>query len=416
MKSNNTFSVDFIVRKSKYEKQIAYLFARITVNGTSREISLKQKMNEGDWDSRKEQIRGKRTDVQAMNNFIDKVRFMLTEIYRGLVDKGNPFTVDHIKDIYLGRQSPKETDFRGIIELFQYHNDTQKHLLAAGTMKNYHTTLTYLERFIIALFTKKDFPLDKLDYAFIEQFEYFIRNTPIKSHDRCEGNGVYKHMERLCKVVGLGRRLKWMNTNPFMDYRKHPTKPQRKALDIKELGKIVSQEFTDSQIAYIQDLFLFSCYTGLAYADVTTLKTSNLYRSNDGNLWLDKYREKSSELSLVPLLTDAINILNRYWDGNSTPDRIIFPYVSNQEVNRNLKIIRATCGISKEITFHIARHTFATTVTLKNGVPIETVSKMLGHTKLSTTQIYAKVDEEKIAKDMASVQDLLDKAIKIIWP
>lgn len=279
-------------------------------------------------------------------------------------------------------------------------------------MKNYYTTLAYLERFIIARFTKKDFPLDKLDYAFIEQFEYFIRNTPIKSHDRCEGNGVYKHMERLCKVVGLGRRLKRMNTNPFMDYRKHPTKPQRKALDIKELGKIESQEFTDSQIAYIQDLFLFSCYTGLAYADITTLKTSNLYRSNDGKLLLDKYREKSSELSLVPLLTDAINILNRYWNGNSMPERIISPYVSNQEVNRNLKILRATCGISKEITFHIARHTFATTVTLKNGVPIETVSKMLGHTKLSTTQIYAKVDEEKIAENMALVQDRLDKSRK----
>ncbi len=132
MKSNNTFSVDFIVRKSRYEKQIAYLFARITVNGISREISLKQKMNEGDWDSHKEQIRGKRTDVQAMNNFIDNVRFMLTEIYRDLVDKGTPFSVDQIKDTYLGRQSPKETDCRGIIELFQYHNDTQKHLLAAG--------------------------------------------------------------------------------------------------------------------------------------------------------------------------------------------------------------------------------------------------------------------------------------------
>ena len=393
---------------------MAFLFARITVNGETREISLKQKIHSFDWDSKKEQLRNKTPEAQRLNSFIEKVRFLITEKYRDLIDQGEPFTVDNVKDLYFSGQVRKHSS-HSLLELFSYHNEHNESILAHGTMKNYYTTLAYLNKFISKYYGTDDLPLSKIDYSFIERFERFVRTEPIKSYDPCRGNGVYKHMERLSKVLTIGRKLRWMKENPFMDYTKHMVKPQRKFLDITELERIEQQIFYDPKINYVKDLFLFSCYTGLAYVDVSQLRPADFYRSNDGKLWMDKYRQKSKELSAVPLLDNAIAVIERYWNGSVVDtDKTIFPFISNQEVNRNLKIIRAACGISKEVTFHIARHTFATTVTLKNGVPIETVSKMLGHTKLSTTQIYAKVDEDKIANDMNLAQlKLNERKIKI---
>lgn len=166
----------------------------------------------------------------------------------------------------------------------------------------------------------------------------------------------------------------------------------------EELDRLANKIFAMKRLEVIRDLFLFSCYTGLAYIDLKHLSADMLRRWPDGNLWIDTKRQKTDVPVHVRLLDVPIRLIEKY-DGTAK-DGLLFPVPSNQKVNSYLKETTSVCGIDKDLTFHMARHTFATTVTLANGVPIETVSKMLGHTNIQTTQIYARVIDTKINNDM----------------
>ncbi|MDH7459684.1 site-specific integrase [Chitinophagaceae bacterium 26-R-25] len=407
MRAEHSFSVDFIVRVDKNATEKANVFARITVDGTIREISIKQKVNLDEWDSKKEQLKGNSNNVKETNRYISSVRFLITEKYRMLRDKDLTVTADTVKDAYLEKQTRTKSGHT-LNELISYHYKIYADQLEEGTMKNYRTTAEYLKQFLKQELRKEDIYLIELDYQFLTNVEYFIRHRPIKKHDPCEGNGVYKHLERIKKMIRWAKKLGWIGSNPFEDYELKFKKTKRKKLHIDELISIENQSFGNSKLEFVKDLFVFSCYTGLAYADVIKLSEKDFYVSNDGKRWLTTYRKKSDELSPVPLLEIACEIIDRYKClPASISNGTVFPKTSNQEVNRNLKIIAEICGIKKELTFHIARHTFGTTVTLKNNVPIETVSKMLGHSKLTTTLIYAEVDEEKIEEDMLEVENRL---------
>lgn len=180
-------------------------------------------------------------------------------------------------------------------------------------------------------------------------------------------------------------------------------------MQTSELAAIEEHDFDNPMLQKVKDLFVFSCYTGLAYIDVTELKPDHIVTNIDGTKWVKTSRAKTERSVIVPLLKPALLILEKYMGQREAQIcETIFPWISNQEVNRSLKIIAEVCNIKKHLTFHLARHTFATTVTLMNGVPIETISKMLGHTKLSTTMIYAKVKQSKIGLDMQLLQNKLD--------
>jgi site-specific recombinase XerD len=219
-----------------------------------------------------------------------------------------------------------------------------------------------------------------------------------------------KHLERFKKMVKWSRQLNWIAVDPFSDYKLALKRYRRVKLDIHELERIESSHYENPILSYVKDLFLFSCYTGLAYADVMALKQVHFDYDREGKAILKIYREKSNELSSVPVLNIALQLMNKYKEHPQAKlNGTIFPQISNQDLNRNLKIMAEVCGINKYMSFHLARHTFATVVTLKNGVPIETVSKMLGHTKISTTEIYAEVDDEKIMADMSEVENRINK-------
>ena len=326
-----------------------------------------------------------------------------------LEEKQCAITATAIKEAYLGIHKIQSSGHT-VIDLLKYHAKIASGNLEPGTLKNYVTTEEYISRFIKVRFNKEDVLLRELDFEFITELEYYIRNNPIKKHDPCLGNGVMKHLERFKKMVKWGRQLKWLSTNPFEDYKLALKRYKRKKLDIDELERIENKHFDNPKLSYVKDLFLFSCYTGLAYADAMALKPDHLEYDNDGKSMLKIYREKSDELSSVPVLNVAIQLIEKYKDHpKKLSDGTVFPSISNQDLNRNLKIIAEVCGITKYMSFHLARHTFATVVTLKNGVPIETVSKMLGHTKISTTEIYAEVDDEKIMEDMSEVESRMKK-------
>src|SRR5690606_9152173 len=242
---------------------------------------------------------------------------------------------------------------------------------------------------------------------------------PTDHHKGMANNGVMKHLERFRKMVRLGVKLGWMEKNPFELYKLKMQKVERDFLTSEELSKIENKEFSVQRIQYAKDLFVFSCYTGIAYIDVMQLTPDNIFLGTDGNRWIKTMREKTDTSVNVPILPKAAAIIEKYKNNPRAIARgTLFPVISNQKLNSYLKEVADLCGIKKHLTFHLARHTFATSVTLSNGVPIETVSKMRGHTTIRTTQIYAKVVEQKVSQDMANLRNPLEEnqhvAVKIL--
>ncbi len=214
-----------------------------------------------------------------------------------------------------------------------------------------------------------------------------------------------KHIERLRKMVSLAFKMEWLDKDPFIKFEAKYEKKERGFLTLEELQSIENKVFMIQRLQLIKDLFVFSCYTGLSYGDVMNLTTDNICKGIDGKQWIYSKREKTNVPVKIPILSKALDIIKKY---ESHPNRInkqtLFPTISNQKLNSYLKEIADVCSIQKNLTFYIARHTFATTVTLSNGVPIETVSKLLGHSKITTTQIYAKVIERKVSEDMERLE------------
>jgi len=402
MTKKHTFSIDAILRRTKYDPAKGSVYMRVTVDGHHVEISTKEMMVFSRWSSSTETITGRSIAVQASNEHLDNIRFKIREHYRQLMYDGISVTAQLIKDAYLGIQLKPNGHTLG--ELIEFHKKIQEPKLKKGTVKNYAATEAYIRNFLISKFKTSDRYLFEIDYEFIVEFEHYIPNNPLKRHDPCEGNGIAKHIERLKKMISWAKTLSWMTSNPFDGFVATRNKAKRKKLLLHELVAIEKLDLFHPSVVYIRDLFIFSCYTGLAYADVMALKSEHI-ECEKGIAILLIHRQKSEELSAVPLFETAQKIIDKYaTDPRAVKAGRIFPPVSNQEVNRCIKIFAAAAGIQKPVTFHSARHTFATTVTLKSGVPIESVSAMLGHKKITTTQIYAQVDEEKLREDMHGVE------------
>jgi integrase-like protein/Arm domain-containing DNA-binding protein len=260
MKANNSFAIDFIIRISKYDKYSALIFARITVNGNRKEISLKENINTKDRDSSREIVKGRTEEIKSINAHINDVRFRIKEKYRMLQEKDCILAVQARKDAYLGNhaiQKGKHT----LCELIKFHFKIEGEKLRAGTIKNYYATEEYLKRFTKSKFDADDITLDKINYQFITELEFFIRNNPLKKYDPCEGNGVMKHLERFKKMIKWARQLQWITTDPLADFHLNLKRYKRPKLTIDELLKIEKQGFSTTGLVYVKDLFLFSCYT-----------------------------------------------------------------------------------------------------------------------------------------------------------
>jgi site-specific recombinase XerD len=281
-----------------------------------------------------------------------------------------------------------------------------KDKLADGTMKNYYTTQKYIAKFLKDKYHRNDISLAELNYKFILDFETFLSKHQPKDHQKpLHNNGIMKHIERLCKMVNMAVTMDWLTKDPFAKYKQHFDKVERFYLTKEELSAIEKKKFTIERLQVVKDLFLFSCYTGLAYIDTMNLTAGNIVKGIDGNDWLITSRQKTDTDVRIPLLPQAEELIKKYQDHPKAVNHgTLFPVISNQKTNAYLKEIADLCNINKAITFHIARHTFATTVTLSNGVPIESVSKMLGHTTIRSTQVYAKVVEQKLSEDMQNLK------------
>ncbi|WP_321346089.1 site-specific integrase [uncultured Draconibacterium sp.] len=410
MKTSHTFGVQFITRINKHERSIGKVYARITVDKARVEISLKKSIPLNDWNKGKGCAKGSNPNAKLLNTYLGQVQARLTECYRELQLKNELITPLLIKQHFWGDDPNKHT----LKELIDYHDYSQFSKLSNGTIRNYGVTRRYIFAFLEKKLLTSDIYLSKIDFKFISDFDFFLRTVkPEDSNQPMGNNGLMKHMQRLRKILKLGIRLEWMQKNPFDAYELRFEKTERGFLTSLELEIIEKKKIKSERLEYIRDLFVFSCYTGLSYIDAINLPLSAMTIGIDGQIWISTHREKTKTPLKIPILPKALEIIEKYkTDPRSINRGKIFPLISNQKVNSFLKEIAVVCGLEKRLTFHLARHTFATTITLSNGVPIETVSKLLGHRSIATTQIYAKVLENKISDDMSRLKEKLSNNSK----
>lgn len=403
MKSLNSFSIIFWADTSRAVHQEAPLFARITVNSKRVTISLKLKVPVVQWDPKRGRLRGSGKKAKFINDYLDEVYNGIFASYRELKQESKYVTAKAIKARYNGTDHNNET----LLGLSKYHYEKNQGKLTQGTLKNYSTTERYLVKFMGKECDDPDVPLQFLEYSFILEFENFLRRPEnrLNRNQPLTNNGIMKHMERLDKLMNYAVKLGWIKSNPFDKYQRSFKKFENGFLTEQQLKRFEEVHLERSALDNARNIFIFCCYTGLSYIDVKQVEKSNVVLGIDGSQWLSIRREKSDIPVKIPLLPKALAIMEKYKGFDALR---LLPVCSNQKMNKYLKEVAGKCNIDTKVTCHMARHTFATTVTLSNGVPIATVSKLLGHSKISTTQIYARVMEKKVGEDMKQLGRLMD--------
>jgi site-specific recombinase XerD len=378
------------------------IYAKVNINSQVLLLSLNHRIPLKFWDNANEQPKNTCKDYLLILNALESFKSRIYQAYSKIIATNATLTTENLKSEFLGKETVVKVPM--LIENVIKHNQHFESMIGIkysyGSYKNYKTTLKYLQEFIPLTFKKKDIPLQEVNYSFSGAFFEFL--TSSKS---CGMNGANKQMQRLKKVMNETVRKGLLTSNPMSTFQLKFTPVNKQALSMTEVKKLADLKLTRDTLKNVRDVFLLQCYTGLSYSDVRRLTASDIYKEADGVLWIKMERLKTKIAFSVPLLKPAIKLLKGFGYGNGS-EPFSLPVISNQKMNDNLKLIQELAGLDKGLTTHLARHTFATTVTLNNGIPLETVSRMLGHTKLSTTQRYAKVHEAKIGKDM---EDLMDK-------
>jgi len=401
---NQILSILFYFKSSKKDKNgFVPIYLRITLNGRRAELSTHRKIHPLNWDNKACQAKGASEEARTLNNYLDNMKAKVYRQFNILESLGNPFSATDLKNRVIGNKIKHHS----LIEVFNYHNDQLKQKIgvnyAKGTHKRYKSTLSRLKSFLLYQYRKSDILLSDLKYSFVTNFELYL-----KTQHSCGQNTTMKHIVRLKKIVNLAVKNEWLDKDPFRNYKATYVEVNRGYLTKEELTRLEEKEFKIPRLEKVMDVFIFCCYTGFSYADVKELTPGDITNGIDGEKWIITYRRKTNHRSPVPMLLKALEIIEKYKDypENAAVGKLL-PISSNQHMNGYLKEIADICEITKNLTMHLARHTFATTVTLANGVPIETVSKMLGHTSIKTTQIYSKVVDSKISDDMKALKGKL---------
>jgi len=396
----NTFSVlniSFLIRKKRTNKHgEAPIYMRLSIDQGRAEIATGRYINPLSWNGKLNKAFPKKKGGTQINQFLDVLKNGIFEHHTAMVKKGEHITAKTLKNRFLGIEENKRT----LLEVFEYHNKQISELsgisYSPATIQRYVTTLDHMKNFIRHQYKLDDIALNQLKYAFITDLEHYFRTVR-----KCNNNTTYKYIKNFKKVINIAIRNEWLEKDPFAKYKASLVEVKREFLNKDELLQLQNLKLNLSRLDIVRDIFIFSCYSGLAYVDVANLMMDNIRKGIDGNLWIITQRQKTRVPSNVPLLPQALSLIDKYkfYPAKKSEEHIL-PNLSNQKLNAYLKELADLASINKILTFHTARHTFATTVTLANGVPIESISSMLGHKNIRTTQIYSKVINEKVSRDM----------------
>lgn len=379
------------------------VYMRITLNGQRTEISTNQSIQSEDWNKRTERAKGNREETRVINNYIDTLLNRVKKCFTDLLNAEEYFDVNDLKDSINGKGNIHKTLF----EVYEENNKLMRleegNKYSKVTVDSYFNSIKRLKAFLNDELGTQDIRLDRLNYEFIRRYEVFLRKNYGNHH-----NTVMRYIKQLKKVIHQAMAYGYIDRDPFKEFKTTYQDPNRAFLTQQEIDAIEAKDIKIERLRVVRDIFLFMCYTGLSYADLMKLTPEDVSTGIDGGKWIISERNKTGIRFSIPLLPKALKILEKYADHpECSVKNTLLPMRSNQKLNSYLTEIADICEIKKNLTCHIARHTFATTITLTNGVPIETVSKMLGHKNLQTTQIYSKVIDKKISEDMAILKGKL---------
>lgn len=399
---NNRYKVLFFIKKNEPKKNgHSTIMIRITFNKERVQFSSGLDVKPAIWDQKAEKVIGKKQLANQINNRLDMIRTKLFTSYLDASNKGRDLSAQYIKNTFLGIDN-----YRELMLVYQFKKQLKFFKTKTGfrldqkTLSRYELTLNRVIEFMRSELGTDDIHIQKIDLYFIERFYFFIREKY-----SCINNTAIKHVQRLASIVSYACKIGLIDRNPFLlfNYRLDKTSPIY--LNEEEINKIWRKKFLSKRLEQIKDYFVFSCFTGLSFIDMCSLKSDDIKVGPDKKLWIMILRQKTGLESNIPLLKIPLEIIKKYEDEN-TPNKNLFPIKSNQKTNEYLKEIADLCNINKNVTFRVSRHTFAT-LAISNGVSIEAVSKMLGHTNIKTTQIYAQVTNTKISKEMAILETQL---------
>ena len=400
--SNIKLDVLFFIKKTKLLKNgEAPICMRITVNTQRTEIMIRRSILPGKWNQTKERASGNEAALRELNNFIEVYRNKVFKIFRQLEMDERPITAKIIADILQGREDNEKP--KTLIEIFSEHNKQVHSLVGVDytevTAKKFDTSLLRLKEYLSCQYKAKDIKITDVDNLFVRNYDLFL-----KTQCSCHHNSALKHLKNLKKIVRIAMANGWLQKDPFFGIKFTEQETHIAFLTKEELNILINTEFNLPQHNQVRDIFVFCLYTGLAFADVKTLKTEHIQSDNDGQLWIRKRRQKTGVMCNIPLLPNALKLIDKYKDHpQCIIKEVVLPVLSNICMNDYLRDIAKLCEFNKPLTCHVARYTCATTVLLANRVTMENTAKILGHKNTKMTQRYAKVLDSSIKRDMENV-------------
>ena len=374
---------------------------RITVNRVRVETNIRKSINPSLWNQAKECSRGKDRKSNDLNKFIDEARIRLYNIHYKLKEEGLVITAEILRDKFfclVKKEEPKT-----LIAVFQEHNDRCMHLVgkdfALITVRRYESCKRYLAELIKLNYSKVDLPLKDINGEFIRAFDFYL-----KTEKDCAQNTVIRYMKCLKKITNLSLANEWIVKDPFIGIKFQEKEVNREFLTWDELQIVINKKFELPRIELVRDIFIFCAFSGLSFIDVKQLAPEHIVKDKNGNYWIRKSRQKTKNMCNIPLLEIPLSIIEKYKEHPICEKRnVLLPVPCNQKMNSYLKEISDLCGIKKNLSTHVARHSYATSVCLANGVSIENVAKMLGHSDIKMTKRYARVLDQSILSDMQKV-------------
>ena len=392
----NTLSILYYLKRGHLNRNgECPVMCRISVRGEKETFSSHVYTSPDNWDVKSARVIGRTAKVIEQNKILTDLQVTLTRHYYDIEQRNGYVTAEMIKNAYMGITAKAES----LLPIYKEFLEETEALIgiqkSKKTYEKYERCYRRVVEFLRDKYHVSDIAFRDLKPMFLVDFEVWLATKK-----NCSTNTIYKFLQLLRMPVHKAKRMGIVFKDPYEGYKMKKVSVDRGYLTEEEVIAIATHEITIPRLEQVRDIFIFCCYTGLAYSDVAALRQGNIQKMFDGRLWIVTHRQKTKTNVNVPLLPMAKKILEKYNWEEADKDAPILPVVSNQKSNAYLKEIGDICGVEKHLTFHLARHTFATTMTLGKGVPIESVSKMLGHTNISTTQIYARITNDKISKDM----------------
>ena len=390
----STFKVLFFLKRDKQKKDGSVpVYCRITIDGKEARFGMKKDIDPKLWNIKEGKATGKSTESSEINALLEKTKAGIHKIYRDVQERENAVSAEKVKNIFLGIDSKQYM----LMKAFDEHVEEKFNLIGKRIVKSTYYRYYYLRirlsEFLLEKYHLSDIPLREINYQFIRDFEIYL--LTVRGNKQ---STIAQYLINLKKIVELAYKNEWIFRNPFINYKIEDEKSERGYLTQREVEILMNWKL-DKRLERTRDVFIFCCFTGLSYIDVFKLTREQIQLSIDGQQWIMGKLEKTDIDYFIPMMEIPKKILEKY-KSHIFKDGKLLPVKVSLTVNRHLKEIAEICGIKKHLTFHLSRHTFAT-LTMSKGVSLESVSKMLGHKNIQTTQIYAKMTTEKVGRDMA---------------